>query len=728
VKDIDDLLRAVGRESAAPLFAGLLDRARPAVEHLLDELRAAPPEAKSDLAERFARIVLRNPPIEQAALRKRMAEILGVGARTVQQVIAHAREGLTPSHIESFSPAQPAIPVMGDSYCRWTAEGLQKIEYHELDGQTVESAKLVSNFVVRIEREAEVIDDLREHSEYECRLIVAGMPLDAPGRPFRLEASHFGSNSRLAEDIAAAGHGDLTCAMADMDFVRMVSSAFFREKGRTSVKVVRYVGYASSSGKSLGYVTPSVVVRDGEILTAADAEKRFGFRCELPPDAFKSVGRLDLAIISDDEFRLACRSVLDDLLAFKGPGIGRACVGHTFLAPVIGRLSGFKPYVLALVGGTGVGKTTLAGYFQSFFGPTFGDLDLESWTGTPKAVELAGHVYKDALYVVDDFKLAHFGPGALRDAMRVLQGYSDGSGRNRLTRGSEMRKTAFIRGLLMITGEDLPEGESSNLARIVPLQVPETPLVLESVARKRRCDEARGLYAGVMARYIAWTQGVQDAALRDKVARHFEVLASDSAIERVAADNKPRLVQNLALNCFGFALWAEFMCESGLLDEPAARSMVQDHFEFLKAAFAGHVEAVNDERPFVLFLRDLRSMVASEVVRLEPVTRKPDGGFVTDKETGDARRPLVGYRDLEHVYLLDGPAFKEVGEYRARGRINAGEFSKRAVMRQLLDEGLIVANPARSGTNDVKKHAMQVNGEQRLVVKIPGALFEGTEV
>ncbi len=280
---------------------------------------------------------------------------------------------------------------------------------------------------------------------------------------------------------------------------------------------------------------------------------------------------------------------------------------------------------------------------------------------------------------MDDFKLAHFSQAALRDAMRVLQGYADGAGRNRLSRSSDMLPSIFIRGALAITGEDLPEGESSNLARILPLRAPGTPVTPELVAVKRRCDKMRRLYAGVMARYIAWTQEKGDVYLQERADELFETFTADPKIAPVVADNKTRVLQNLTLNCLGFVLWAEFTGESGIIDKAAAQRMVDAHFAFLKSLFFEHVATVSEERPFVLFLRDVRAMLDSQVVRLAPVLEKPGGGFMLEKEHKGSGKPLVGYEDDRHVYFLHDALFKEVGEYRARGRVQAGEFSKRTV-------------------------------------------------
>ena len=118
-------------------------------------------------------------------------------------------------------------------------------------------------------------------------------------------------------------------------------------------------------------------------------------------------------------------------------------------------------------------------------------------------------------------------------------------------------------------------------------------------------------------------------------------------------------------------------------------------------------------------------MLDSQVVRLSPVLEKPGGGFMLEKEHKGGNRPLVGYEDAKHVYLLHEALFKEVGEYRARGRVAAGEFSKRTVLKQLFENDILVPNATRSGTHDPKKHRISVDGSPKYVVIVERAKLYG---
>ena len=91
MKDIDDFLRSAGRECAGECFSELREGATPVLEHLAARLEGEIPEGKkNELAERFARVVVKLPPLAQEKWQKRMRKALGASARTVQKIVTQA--------------------------------------------------------------------------------------------------------------------------------------------------------------------------------------------------------------------------------------------------------------------------------------------------------------------------------------------------------------------------------------------------------------------------------------------------------------------------------------------------------------------------------------------------------------------------------------------------------------------------------------------------------------
>src|SRR5262249_23098411 len=154
---------------------------------------------------------------------------------------------------------------------------------------------------------------------------------------------------------------------------------------------------------------------------------------------------------------------------------------------------------LWVVGLTGAGKSFPAKLCMNFFGNFTVDGDsghIASWTATPYYLQREGYYFKDALYLIDDYKpdLATQSQG--KQVKQLLQNYADRTGRGRLKIDATTNTTRPIRGLLMSTGEDVPEHSASMLARSIVVRVEQRPKDLD---RGQRCRDECSRYSGVMA-------------------------------------------------------------------------------------------------------------------------------------------------------------------------------------------------------------------------------------
>jgi len=135
---------------------------------------------------------------------------------------------------------------------------------------------------------------------------------------------------------------------------------------------------------------------------------------------------------------------------------------------------GGTDFSLFLVGPTGIGKSELAALAQQHYGATLDARHLPaSWSSTANALEGLLFAGKDSLVCVDDFA-----PGGNqadvqrmhRDAERVLRGQGNHAGRQRMTADARLRVAKPSRATPLITGEDIPRGQSAR-ARALILEV-----------------------------------------------------------------------------------------------------------------------------------------------------------------------------------------------------------------------------------------------------------------
>jgi len=226
-------------------------------------------------------------------------------------------------------------------------------------------------------------------------------------------------------------------------------------------------------------------------------------------------GRLALFTLADPlqgaELAQALRSSLRTL--DLGPG---AVTVPVWLSPFRAVVDDC-PFSIHISGSKGHGKTELASIAAGHFGPALEAKEpLESWESTPAALERALFLAKDALGLVDDFR-PQGGPRETADlfkkADRILRGAYNRASRSRLSSDAKTQRTAYwSRGLILSTGEDLPDGESLR-SRVLCLEWGAGDMcwpVLDGL----QADRAAGLHAGLMAAFIQWQARDRDRAMK----------------------------------------------------------------------------------------------------------------------------------------------------------------------------------------------------------------------
>jgi hypothetical protein len=215
-------------------------------------------------------------------------------------------------------------------------------------------------------------------------------------------------------------------------------------------------------------------------------------------------------------------------------------LGATAAAVLYPFVKGAGRFALWLVGLTGSGKSFAAKLFANFFG----DFPLESasfttWSATGNFIQRQGYFFKDALYLADDYK-----PELVKypqEVVRVLQAYADNTARGRLRSDATANVMRPIRGLLLCTGEDVPEHHASAVARSVIVHVPQRE---KNLAAGNRCKAECRNYSGVMADFIRWLLAEGQC---EEFARRFEQLQGRYYSDVAGQQNDIRIASNLAL-------------------------------------------------------------------------------------------------------------------------------------------------------------------------------------
>jgi hypothetical protein len=275
---------------------------------------------------------------------------------------------------------------------------------------------------------------------------------------------------------------------------------------------------------------------------------------------------------------------------------------------------------LLLIGESGLGKSELAALAQQHYGPEMERVNLPtSFRGSANFNLGLMFAAKDALLVVDEFKPSGSRVERQRlhaDADRLLTAQGNLSGRGRANADGSPRAVQDPRGLLLVTGEEVPEGYSARArALILELSVgdveglgirPGQPGYREQQPRLSRLQQMGrdGLYAQAMAGYIRWLAGHVETLpdwVREQVAEQRNALRTDHARTRA----------NVAQLLVGFACFLQYAAAIDALTAAEAEAWYGRAHEALMDAAARQDGHHGQARPEQRFLELLASAIAS---------------------------------------------------------------------------------------------------------------------
>ncbi|HEY7202429.1 MAG TPA: hypothetical protein VIC57_19575 [Candidatus Dormibacteraeota bacterium] len=275
---------------------------------------------------------------------------------------------------------------------------------------------------------------------------------------------------------------------------------------------------------------------------------------------------------------------------------------------------------LVLIGESGLGKSELAALAQQHFGPELDRMKLPANFQSTANFNLGiAFAAKDALLVVDEFKPAGNRIDRQRahaEANRLLTAQGNLSGRGRADTGGSPRAIRDPRGLLLITGEEVPEGYSAR-ARALILEVsvgdveglgvrPGQPGYRDDRPRLTRLQHLgrQGAYALAMAGYLRW--------LADSVERLPEHVRREVAeLRNTVRSGHARTGNNVGQLMVGVACFLEYARSIEALTAAAAEAWRDRAWAALLEAAARQEGHHRQARPEQRFLELLMSAIGS---------------------------------------------------------------------------------------------------------------------
>jgi hypothetical protein len=503
-------------------------------------------------------------------------------------------------------------PAETELVIRFVAEGPDgrfagQPEKHGLYDMRSEEPTQLTNFTMRVTEDVHVVDDLKPRRVFRGTITLLGVDC-----PFTIDAEDYGNNGKLTAAIyaTAGAKAEIHC---QPERLRTAISAVSGPATRQAS-----TNFGWNAGKTAYMVPGGQITSSGFQVADASATQ-----VDLANQEFAK--RLSLRPISAEQLAATRRHIVDDLLQLcPDAKVGYSLLAGTALSVLYRFTEGMNRPLLWVVGLSGNGKSHMAKLFQNLFGDfkIAGENAVISWGSTANRIQHEGYYFRDAFYLVDDYKPEYSRPG---EATRVLQAYADSAARSRLRSDATAAQTREIRGLLVCTGEDVPDHSASATARMIKIPY---PIGEKDLERGHRCHQQRLNYPGVMADFIrhliANNRGPAFATrVAELQARYYR--------EVTGSDNDVRIAGNFAMLAAAFEEFADYLRDAWQGADEAKRVFVERHVPELRQATLADV---SDQKASRLFLSTLAVLVQQGAVRIN--------GHLPGGTASPGMAPLIG--------------------------------------------------------------------------------------
>lgn len=348
------------------------------------------------------------------------------------------------------------------------------------------------------------------------------------------------------------------------------------------------------------------------------------------------------------------------------------------------RQCGMEPnFVVWLYGGTGTRKTSLSLALLSHFGDFATKTPPASFKDTANAIEKHAFDTKDTLLLIDDYHPESSKSAAdkmAQTAQRILRMYGDRVARGRLKSTLEFQKSFTPRGMALVTGEDLPQGQSS-VARFFGVELLKDDVALKVLTW---AQENAKLLSEAMTGYIRWLLPQMDQ-LPQVFANEFQEARGIFQSETVHG----RIGEAAAWLLIAYDLMLTYFIETGAIDQKEGESMFEEGQTVLKSLVHRQGALVRDEKPADIFLRSLNELLTSGKVRVNSLKASTTDDLF---QTGS----FIGWQDSTYYYLLPEATYNAVSRFlSARGQ--RLPVLERTLWKNLDESGAIYTETSSDG-------------------------------
>lgn len=604
-------------------------------------------------------------------------------------VAGHNLDDLRLAAVRPLDPEDEALAIYSILYCVHEGQFCVIKPAPGIMGVKVKSP--LCNFIASITDEVLLDDGISQSLNFQVGgTLCSGQPLP----PIEVPASAFAGLGWVTEKWGT--RPVVYAGTSTKDHLRTIMQLTSNRNGLISRRLYAHTGWREVDGKRF-FLTASGALGDDDVEVSLSGGLA---RYSLP---------LDLDAVDRVEAVKASLSFMD----FGRPEIMCSLWATMYLSPLAEILE--PAFSLWLSGRSGCFKSVLSALALCHFGD-FTYLTLPaSWRDSANSLERLMAVAKDLPLVIDDFYPASTIAEAReleQKAGIVVRGQGNKAGRGRLRPDASAREKYTPRGMVITSGEQLPNGESIT-SRLFAIEMEKGDVNVEDLsAAQRQAD----LYKYAMSHYILWLKenwGQQ----RDYVKRKW----LESRDKATAADVHLRLPGAVAWLYAGFEMGMLFAHDVGAIDWNEAEERLDRAWDCFIMLSARQGWKVDQERPATRFLDALGTLLTQHRI------------FLLEKDVagpGDEVKPgqtFVGWKDWDHYHLIPTAAYSVVYEFCQRG----GEpftFKPQAVWADLSRLGLIECNPGGNGRrNQASVWVGGTEGSSKRVISLKRSVLEPTQ-
>lgn len=392
--------------------------------------------------------------------------------------------------------------------------------------------------------------------------------------------------------------------------------------------------------------------------------------------------------------------------------IGPKAVMWPMLLATYRAACGPADFALHLAGRTGTYKSEIVSLMQSHYGDGMDARHLPaSWSSTTNALESLAYRAKDALMVVDDFVplgTSYQVRQLQASADRIIRGQGNQAGRARLTEVSSMQVTFYPRGLILSTGEDIPEGHSMR-GRMLIIELAPSDIDLQglTIAQNQRAD-----LAAAMADWIQWiADPAKCSELRD-LARQYR----DENLG-IGHSRTPSIIGDLAATA---EMIFAFAADRKYLTYRQAKDLKQKAWLSIIEAASHQTEFLEESDPVKALLETIRNLMTSLLAH----GKTRNGGIPIDAErfgwvkeevpgampSYTAKGPILGWIDHEAGEFMLDPGTLTLLKRHSGGKL---AVTTQTLLKRLKEAKLLVRTDDARQRNTVR---MTIEGHPRQVL------------